>query len=395
MNASATVHHAVAAAAVEAGPGVWGVACSGGVDSLVLAHAAAAVLGAARVVVMHVDHGLQPAAREVAGNVAQWCREVDLACVVRQVVVPAGASLEAQARHARYTALHQVAHERGLGFVVTAHNAGDQAETLLMRLIRGTGPTGLVAMQLQRGALLRPLLALPRSMLAQYAREHDLPVWHDPMNDDERFFRVRVRKILLPWLAAENPQIETALGQLAQQLGEWHTVVAAACELAALPWSQAQARHAAPAARALAWARVLTDAAIPVTAAAQRGLRAALAASAHGTTHFDIPGGAIEVRYGQLFLVAASAVGAAQTQLHVRCDQPWMLRTRQPGDTMQPARLAGKHRKLSDLYIDAKIPRALRATARLVVQAENPTMILWAEYLGPAWGSAIAVELKT
>ncbi len=114
MDATATVQRAVAVAAAQAGPGRWGVACSGGVDSLVLAHAAAAVLGPSMVVVLHVDHGLQPAACDVAASVAGWSRSAALECVIRQVTVPAGPSLEAQARRVRYAALYQVAAERGV-----------------------------------------------------------------------------------------------------------------------------------------------------------------------------------------------------------------------------------------------------------------------------------------
>ncbi len=392
MDATATVQRAVITAVAQAGPGRWAVACSGGVDSLVLAHAAAVVLGPAGIVVVHVDHGLQPATAQIADDVAHWCSSAAIACVVQRVTVPDGPSLEAQARQVRYAALHQAARRHAVPFVATAHHAGDQAETVLMRLIRGTGPAGLVAMRPQRGSLLRPFLALPRSILAQYARDHALPVWHDPMNHDLRFFRSRMRHQLLPLLKAENPQLETALGQFAQQLGQWQAELERNAEVGDLPWSQANARLVAPAARSVAWANALTIAGLPVTAAAHRGLLAALDASDHGTYHCDIPGGAIEVRYGDIHLYATGGEAATPVPLRVICDVAWTQRTRIPGDIMQPVRLLGRHRKLSDLYIDAKIPRAWRDTARLVVQADNPTRILWAEYLGPAWGSAITVE---
>ncbi len=247
-------------------------------------------------------------------------------------------------------------------------------------------------MRPQRGPLLRPLLQVPRSIIADYAHVHALPVWHDPMNADQRFFRVRVRTTLLPLLQAENPQLERALGQLAEQMGQWQNVVDNGAALGALPWPQAVAKNAAPAALTQAWGHALAAANIPVTAAAHRALHALLAVRPDGTHHIDVPGGAVELRYGYIHL-ALPTQPAQLAALDVQCATPWRIRTRQPGDVMQPARLAGRHRKLSDLYIDAKVPRALRAQARLVVDAADPSHILWAEHLGPAWGSAIVVTL--
>lgn len=392
MDATSVVQRAVTATAAQAGPGTWGIACSGGVDSLVLAHAAATALGTSGVVVVHVDHGLQPGSHDVANGLQRWCEVNTLACAIRRVRVPDGPSLEAQARAVRYGALHQVATEYGLPFVATAHNAGDQAETVLMRLIRGTGPAGLVGMRQQRGPLLRPLLRVPRSVIAEYAQLHALPVWHDPMNADQRFFRVRVRTHLLPMLQAENPQLERALGQLAEQMGQWQNVIDNGAELGVLPWLQAVAKRAAPAVLTQAWGQALTSANVPVTAAAHRALHALLAVRPDGTHHIDIPGGAVELRYGYIHL-ASPTQQPTLPNLDVQCETPWQIRTRQPGDVMQPIRLAGRHRKLSDLFIDAKVPRALRAHARLVVAAADPSQILWAEHLGPAWGSAIVVTL--
>src|SRR5450432_2885455 len=132
------VHDAVAAALDHVGPGLYGVACSGGADSLVLADAAIAVAGAAHVVTLTIDHGLQP-----VPDVATWARGLGAAAVIRQVTVPHEASLEAAARRVRYAALDALADELGLAVVATAHTARDQAETVLLRILRGTGPAGL------------------------------------------------------------------------------------------------------------------------------------------------------------------------------------------------------------------------------------------------------------
>src|SRR3569623_636704 len=187
---------AVNAAIGQVGPGVYGVACSGGADSIALADAAIAVVGAPNVVIVTIDHGLQPASAEVAEGVAAWARAQGAPAIVRRVTVGAhevgakaiakpgkgGGSLEAAARKARFAAFDQVIDELGLGAMLLAHTARDQAETVLMRILRGTGPAGLAGMAARRGPFVRPWLEVPRADIEEYVRARTLPVWDDPIN---------------------------------------------------------------------------------------------------------------------------------------------------------------------------------------------------------------------
>jgi tRNA(Ile)-lysidine synthase len=388
--ANSSIYAALRTAMKLVGPGTWGVACSGGLDSMVLAHATAELFGRQQLVVLHVDHQLQPESSTVARKLGEWCNVQSIALWQAKVKVNSGPSIEAQAREARYRALANAQRELGLPYLVTAHHAGDQAETIVMRLLRGTGPAGLCGMHPCRDGLVRPLLHLPRSVLERYAQQHQLGVWHDPMNDDERFFRVRVRKNIVPMMQQENPRISQALLSLAEQMWQWRDAIDDNM-VAALPWTQTQAAAWSQPARSVAWAKHLRAAGIPVTKAAHHALQQALFASADGTWHRDIPGGTVEVRYGKIFATATGA-GEPSNELAVQCAIPWRIRTRRAGDTMQPQRLRGKHRKISDLMIDAKVPRSLRATARLVVAADDDSHILWAEFIGPTWGVEISVN---
>src|SRR6185295_8719053 len=164
------------------GPGLYGVACSGGADSLALADAAIAAAGPTHVIALSIDHGLSPGSAAVAEGVAAWIRAQGAAAVVRRVDVVRRGSLEAAARVARYAALDALADELGLACVLLGHTARDQAETVLLRLLRGTGPAGLAAIPAVRGRFVRPLLAIERAAIDTYVQAHGLAVWDDPMN---------------------------------------------------------------------------------------------------------------------------------------------------------------------------------------------------------------------
>lgn len=171
------------------------VGCSGGADSLALAlgvrWATARTGGAARVVV--VDHGLQPGSAVVAQRVVATLSELGMAAEAVRVEVdeahPDG--LEAAAREARLAALAKP----GLP-VLLGHTLDDQAETVLLGLLRGSGTRSLAGMAPVRDQFIRPLLGLRRSDTEAACREWGVEPWHDPMNDDDRFARVRSRRLL-------------------------------------------------------------------------------------------------------------------------------------------------------------------------------------------------------
>jgi len=359
----------------QLGPGLYGLACSGGADSMALADAAIAELGAHNVVVITIDHGLQPEARDASDQVVAWAKAQGAAAVKRRVQVERRASLEAAARDARYAALDAIADELGLAWVWLAHTARDQAETVLMRVVRGTGPAGLAGIPAVRGRFVRPLLGTSREVIEAYVAARALPVWDDPMNRDHAIQRVRVREQLMPALRAENPAIEDALCRLAASTREWTEAIDQLAEpLARFPIEVARFEAAHPAIRKRALAIALERAGLGYDAT---HLDSILDLGRTGTG-IDLPGGRIERVYGELVL-AATRPPAPDLTIPAGCE----LRVWEPGDRMRPLRLKGRSRKLSDLFIDARVPRDLRATARVLVKAGE---IVWAEHLGPAFG---------
>ncbi len=222
------------------------VAVSGGPDSMALLTALVALRREYRVTLRaaYVDHGLRPAAaRREAAFVKKisegWKIPVD---VVRAFVrKKRGKSLEEAAREARYGALAQLAVKHRAQAIALGHTRDDQAETLLMWLIRGTGTTGLAGIPPVRklpapawgrrgrpGAgkgrtmrIIRPLLDCSRAQILQFLHAHRMGALKDRSNDSLRFLRNRVRKELIPLLEREyNPQVREHLGRLAQILQE-------------------------------------------------------------------------------------------------------------------------------------------------------------------------------
>lgn len=166
------------------------VACavSGGADSTALL--VLAVEAGCRVTAIHVDHGLRDNSAREADLVAAVARRIGAEFRAVQVKVAPGPNLEARARAARYAALPTN--------VLTGHTADDQAETLLVNLLRGAASTGLGAM---RPSERRPILALRRHETEALCAARGLTVFHDPTNTDPRYVRNRVRHELLPLLA--------------------------------------------------------------------------------------------------------------------------------------------------------------------------------------------------
>ncbi|MBK8984856.1 MAG: tRNA lysidine(34) synthetase TilS [Chloroflexi bacterium] len=208
-------------------PGRLVVGVSGGADSLALLHSLAYHAPAYDLVVAHLNHGWRDTAVSDAQFVAQTAAAWGLPCVVETADVIAqasagGQSLEEAGRLARYRFFASVARETGAAAVLVAHNADDQAETVLLNLLRGTGLTGLGGMksvaplpEAPEFWLLRPLLTTSRADIEAYCQEHGLTPVQDSTNSDITFLRNRIRHHLLPELTTYNPQIQTHLQQLA------------------------------------------------------------------------------------------------------------------------------------------------------------------------------------
>lgn len=191
------------------------VAISGGPDSTALAYLVAEARSDLRLVLGHVRHGLRDDTADLA-VVERHATWLGLPLEVRAVMVrPAGHGLAAAARDARYAALRAIAAEVGAAAIAVGHTADDQAETLLLRLARGTGVPGLAGMAVASGDLVRPLLGRRRGELQRFLVLEGLPFAEDPSNRDDGSRRARVRHDVLPALARVGPDPVAALARLA------------------------------------------------------------------------------------------------------------------------------------------------------------------------------------
>jgi tRNA(Ile)-lysidine synthase len=190
------------------------VAVSGGADSVALLdvlHGLMSELGLS-LVVAHVDHGIQGRSGEVAENLRKLVTRYGLP--FETVALRLGPeTTETEARRARYAWLREIQRRRGAKYVVTAHHADDQVETILLRVLRGSAPAGLAGIAAKsRGGLVRPLLPFSRIELAEYATARGLPVHDDPANRDPRHLRSWLRTTLLPLLSQRlGPDVQREL----------------------------------------------------------------------------------------------------------------------------------------------------------------------------------------
>jgi tRNA(Ile)-lysidine synthase len=215
------------------------VAVSGGVDSVVLAHALAELrerTGLA-LVIGHVNHGLRGADSEADhASVEALGAKLGVAVAARRAdptpLRAAGSSrdrptLQEAARRLRYEALYEMADAAGARWIATAHTADDQAETLLLRLLRGSGPDGLggIPERSPDGRILRPLLGVCREEVLAHATREGIGWREDASNEHDAYARNRLRRHWLPGLAGEfNPRLLRSLADLAEALrrdAEW------------------------------------------------------------------------------------------------------------------------------------------------------------------------------
>jgi tRNA(Ile)-lysidine synthase len=208
------------------------------VDSVALLHAArelASHHSGLCLRAIHVDHGLQSASGEWAARCQELCRRLAVPCQVLELKlqVQKGESVEAEARRERYQALAgQI--EPG-EYLLTAHHADDQLETVLLQLFRGAGVAGLAAMpesaELGPGHHLRPLLQVPRAELVDYAEVLGLSWIEDPMNRETRFDRSYLRHEVLPAILARWPAAARTVGRSARHFAEAQRLLESLAEI--------------------------------------------------------------------------------------------------------------------------------------------------------------------
>jgi tRNA(Ile)-lysidine synthase len=204
------------------------VGLSGGADSVALLDALASLRRRRgfRVVAAHLDHALRAGSPEDAAFCAELCRALDVPLRVGRADVRARAArerggLEQAARRERYAFLRRVREEEGAFAIAVAHTRDDQAETLLLRLLRGAGAAGLAGMRPRSGDVVRPLLAVSRGEVLAHLRERGLSWREDPSNADLAYRRNRVRHELIPYLEERfNPAIRASLARTASVLAD-------------------------------------------------------------------------------------------------------------------------------------------------------------------------------
>jgi len=193
------------------------VAVSGGPDSVALLDLMSRTtdVHGLDLIVAHFDHGIHPESAAVADRVGDLARRFGLAYERGRGTLGPDAT-ETLAREARYAFLESARLRASAAAIFLGHHADDQAETILMRVLAGSGPAGLAGMVEVCGSLIRPLLRFTRADLARYVRERSLPVWVDPANTDIRHQRVWLRSRVFPVLRDRIPAVTSVLHRVAR-----------------------------------------------------------------------------------------------------------------------------------------------------------------------------------
>jgi tRNA(Ile)-lysidine synthase len=305
------------------------VAVSGGPDSVAMLHALHQLraIFPVTLVVAHLDHRLRLDAAADARFVEGMAADLGVPCVSASVDVPAyqrrhKLSPEDAGRRVRYAFLERTAAEQGAERIAVGHTADDQAETVLMRLFRGTGLQGLRGISPVRGAIIRPLIRLHRQDILAFLKAQGIPFREDPTNQQRHYRRNRIRLDLLPLLQQGfNPRIVEALCRTAELLADDEAALRAAAQQAL----EAARIHGLP-----GEVRLRIDVVTPFPLALQRRvLRAALEeAAGHGRdfTHRHIAAmlGLLQRRDGRkwLALPGGMVVERVYDVLHLRRGLP-------------------------------------------------------------------------
>lgn len=402
------------------------VALSGGGDSSVLLHLLRFAPGLRELEVEagHVDHGMRPGSAADAAWVRGLCRGWGVR--LREVRLDTPPTSEAEARRLRYAALEGMRRASECDWVLTAHHADDQAETVLFRVLRGSGPEGLRGIRERRGpAVFRPLLPFRRAELEAYAVAVGLRVREDPSNRDPRWTRNRIRHELLPLAADIVPGAARSLARLGTLSGEreagWSAVLDAVEDSVVVARSGGRiavartpflAYHSAVQTGLLRrWIRTLGR--LPGEAATRLALDVAL--SGPSGRRITLPGGVLLQReFDRILLLRSTGVESSEGAVEIPSLEPgkavavlggrrWRvswgaatgeaaavppgsrerfaasglrlpltLRGRRPGDRI---RLPAGSRPLKKLLQEARIPRWERDAVPVLVDREGE--LLW------------------
>ena len=380
-------------------------ALSGGADSMYLL---SRLLEAGyRVHAAHYNHQLRPTADRDEQFVRDWCTGHSIPLTVERGDVAAYAAerhlgIEAAARELRYAFLQQTAAENGCDFIATGHHAMDNAETVLMNLIRGCGLGGLSGIPEQRGNLVRPMLHVSREEIDTYLSSRQIPHVEDETNDELICTRNLIRHRLLPLLEELNPQALSHITAAARRAGEDNGELCRQAELLLDHCVKAEEGVAIPAA-------VLNDAPRPVALRALSILAPearsvhlegvlSLCQDSNPSARLDIPGGMVRRVYGNLLVTKPTAQAPQSERLregsqswggwHITCTtdvcppkayvdptcfylrgDSYQIRSRQEGDVLRLGKRPLK--TIKKLMIETKIPRYLRDRVPVLADSQN------------------------
>lgn len=403
------------------------VAVSGGADSVALLHLLhlSATPFQLHLEAAHLDHALRPDSPADAAHVRALCGSLGIPLAEGRIDIAAlagagGGGIEEAARNARRRFLRETAAARGCDRIALAHQRDDQAETFLLRLLRGAGTTGLAGMRAVDPPFVRPLLPFSREELVAWLAEEGIAWREDASNRNLDFARNRVRHELLPLLESYNPAIRARLNELCRQMADdeddWSARAVAELErVAAVTAGECRLPRGVLHAATPAMAGRLARAALKRVRGDLRRLDAghiaavlALAAGARPQAELHLPGAWVARRYealifrsaplpvrpvhelvidapgsyplgdGRVLMVslAPEPLGEAERRVEFPASLvsfPLRVRSPLPGDRLQPSGMSGT-RKLQDLFVDLRLPRESRVAAALVFGAER---LLW------------------
>ena len=282
-------------------------------------------------------------------------------------IVPGKKGLEAAARDARYAFLRSLP-----GRIATAHTADDNAETLLMHLVRGTGLKGLGGIMPQNGNVIRPMLSITRQEIEDFLAEYAVDYITDSSNNGDDFLRNRIRHHVMPLLKEENPRLSQNLSAMALRLRQDEEALAQQAAFEGAPQVEAL-RNMAPAVRARALEKFLKDSGVKEPEAVHIRQADALVFSENPSARANFPGGLIIGRKYDILTIVSADTGEIPYRIH--CDAAeeiinttdtftvvtvgdMFIRSRQSGDAI---RLPGGTKTLKKILIDRKIPAAERS----------------------------------
>ena len=354
-------------------------AVSGGADSMALLwglYLLQADLGIT-ISAAHFNHRLR--GEESDGDeqfVREFCDRFDIALHVGSGDVKAGKKgLEAAARESRYAFFRTLS-----GKIATAHTADDNAETVLMHLVRGTGLKGLGGIAPASGSLIRPMLNITRRQVEAFLEEYHIPHMEDSSNGSDAFLRNRIRHSVMPLLQAENPRLAQNVSAMAQRLREDEQALAELADYEKLP-NVTKLRQLAPAVRSRMLERFLKENGVREPEAQHIALAeslvfspkpSAMAQFPSGVTvcrNYDcltvrreepaletvsLPGnGVVEISGYRITVSPAQEIINSQNVFTVRPEGKLVARCRCSGDAMK---LSGGTKSVKKLFIDRKIP---------------------------------------